>query len=317
MRLIAHEVPPPSAEGYDGRVHSVFRRVINLSREDGGLWTVYAGAADIAPPGAISVRAPDGMDFSQHVAHGSRVACRGGVLRIVGSDVSVDLRSARTSVTAESNHHRLPEWIDFGPAWQVAWHCLMTRCEPTAIATAFACKPPAGSLDSVLARRARRAMFGLIEAFRASSLEAASEAAAPLLGAGPGVTPSGDDFLVGFLFGASHACAIEMQSDLVRALGHRLASQPNRTGEISGIYLMHAAEGRVAPALAKLAYAITTGVEAGALEKAIASALRIGHTSGADAAFGLLCGLAACRRDLAEIVLTLRAYGTCQIVLEQ
>lgn len=64
MRLAASEIPPLSAHTFDGHVHSVFRRVVNLRLGDGKLLTLYANDDNNDPPGAMTIAAPPGFDLS-------------------------------------------------------------------------------------------------------------------------------------------------------------------------------------------------------------------------------------------------------------
>lgn len=310
MRLVAHSAPPHLATSYKGRVHSVFRRVVNLRGVEGALWTVYAGAADVAPPGAITVHASDDIDFSRHITHGSSAACRGGVLRIRGSDVSIDLRPARPPVAPDRS--RTAATPDFG-AWRTAWHYLLVHGRPNGVAAAFTGKRSTDNIDATLAARVRLATPKLLAVLRQADPEMAVAAAVPLLGAGRGLTPSGDDFLAGFVFSAGHAGAIKTQSYSVRAFAARLTARSDKTGDISMAYLTHAADGRISQPLANLANAITVGADAPALEQAVVTTLRVGHSSGADAAFGVLCGFAVWRRELAEIVEALLTLDSCSV----
>jgi hypothetical protein len=107
----------------------------------------------------------------------------------------------------------------------------------------------------------------LVEALGPNSVAAVRA----LLGRGPGLTPAGDDVLAGFVLGAR---AFGLAIAPVRAAVERAAG---RTSALSAQLLRHALAGecapQVLPALAK--------AELGPL-------LRVGHTSGAALARGLL-----------------------------
>ncbi len=302
MRLAASEMPPLSAAPIDGRVHSVFRRVVNVRLSDGELLTVYAGSDEGAPPGAITIAAPDDFDFSHHVSPSAAISCRAGVLRIEGSDVSVDLRRARHSDPQSIEAPVGGVDSEFRPSWQTAWRCLIAGGGIAGLVVALNGKRSAGSLDAALAGRAQRTVPRLLDAARTYDIDGATSAAARLVGAGPGLTPSGDDFLAGFLVGMRQAAQSEAQLAFAGALGCELAMLYSDSGDISRAYLAHAAAGRAARPLATLARSITDGADDSAIKAATVAALHIGHSSGADATFGLLCGLAAWHEALAEMV---------------
>jgi len=103
-----------------------------------------------------------------------------------------------------------------------------------------------------------------------------------LIGLGPGLTPSGDDFLGGALVALSLLGQNALRVSLWRALHPLVATQCN---EISGAHLAAAAAGLGSGALHELLDAVIAGqVEPiPGLVKAVAS---IGHTSGLDALAG-------------------------------
>jgi hypothetical protein len=107
------------------------------------------------------------------------------------------------------------------------------------------------------------------------------EVAARLGGAGPGLTPAGDDALGGVLFALE---AMGCDEDLVAAAGQV------QTTAISGAFLLWAARGQaLAPVHDLLAAAVADNVPAA---RSAARALgNVGHSSGADFAQGLCWGL--------------------------
>jgi len=102
--------------------------------------------------------------------------------------------------------------------------------------------------------------------------------AAALVGLGPGLTPSGDDFLVGAL-AALDALG---QTNIRAVLGRAVVAAADRTSPLSASLLRAAAAGHVSENLHTMVAALVTG-DAGA---AMATAARIGHTSGFDALAG-------------------------------
>jgi hypothetical protein len=135
----------------------------------------------------------------------------------------------------------------------------------------------------------RRAVAGRdlgIEPERVAALAAAGDrhrqarAAAALLGRGPGLTPSGDDVLAGFLLGAR---AFGRPSDGVERI---VAVQASRaTTALSAQLLRHAVRGECAGELAAV-IGLLTG--RGGAPDVLARLLAVGHTSGAALAQGLL-----------------------------
>jgi hypothetical protein len=113
---------------------------------------------------------------------------------------------------------------------------------------------------------------------------AAGDVAARLLGAGSGLTPSGDDVLAGFLVGGwSFGIAV----DALRAAV--LDAAPTATTDLSAALLRCACRGEAIPQVCALATALTS---APAVERALDRLVRVGHTSGRALATGLVA--AAC-----------------------
>jgi hypothetical protein len=113
----------------------------------------------------------------------------------------------------------------------------------------------------------------------------AHAAAAGLLGSGPGLTPSGDDALAGFLAGAA---AFGLDAIALREATVILA--PARTTALSAALLWHAARGEYIDELAAVAAVLTShgwrGLEHAG--RAVSRLLSVGHTSGAALALGLV-----------------------------
>ena len=134
----------------------------------------------------------------------------------------------------------------------------------------------------------------LWRAARAGDVESAVAALPGLIGCGAGLTPAGDDILMGFLAGlrATTGGSEARQTFCVR-LSEAVMAQTHRTNPISAAYLLNAAEGGFPEPLTRLAAAIARGGTEGATVHAAKLALSVGATSGADGVRGLLIGLAA------------------------
>ncbi|MDI3405259.1 oxamate carbamoyltransferase subunit AllH family protein [Streptomyces cavernicola] len=121
------------------------------------------------------------------------------------------------------------------------------------------------------------------------------EAVLALLGLGPGLTPAGDDFLVGIaVLSAIDGSRLDL---FAQTLGQVLTEHPGRTTLLSTTTLREALAGRVrAPFVDVLhSLAATRGQsEAQAVDtirSPVRRALAHGHTSGADTLSGLVTGL--------------------------
>ncbi len=121
-----------------------------------------------------------------------------------------------------------------------------------------------------------------------------------LIGLGFGLTPSGDDLLVGFLAGLWCRPVSGRQGAFLRGFSDAVVAASRRTTDVSRAYLKWAARGCVAQRLYDLAAAIVKPCSPSKvvqLERQVVQlarqALAVGGTSGADGVYGLLLGLSA------------------------
>ena len=134
----------------------------------------------------------------------------------------------------------------------------------------------------------------LAAALRAFSTGAAAESLAALLGLGGGLTPSGDDALVGALAALDwgrdrFAEAAELRRRLAAALPEPLAAH---TGTLSAQLLRAAVDGLYAePLLDLLAAMAGPAADAPAVGRTAAALLAVGHRSGADTLRGVSAAL--------------------------
>jgi hypothetical protein len=148
-----------------------------------------------------------------------------------------------------------------------------------ALAAALASRVP-----DPLDRTGRAAVTGLVHALAAD--EPLAGPVGRLLGRGPGLTPVGDDVLAGTL-----VTLAGMGTPAADRLGVAVrAAAPGRTTAVSAALLAHAACGECVPELARV---LAAGRAGDPLVPAIDALLRVGHTSGAGLAHGILAALEA------------------------
>ncbi|MBS0447789.1 MAG: DUF2877 domain-containing protein [Proteobacteria bacterium] len=279
-RLAAHDL--------QGRVHSVFERVINIEADDGGLYTLSCSALDDAPRSAVIDVPRLGAECA---AVGDAVEARGHRL-VVGPRMTVSFASA-IAWDAE---------LDDYPAMDATLRANGRRLRKL-LAEAGACggmvADPrrddrfATAVSALLRQRAEAVCDALV---RGDAAEAATHACT-LIGLGPGLTPSGDDFLVGLL------AVLNVAGSPLQACRAPLAAavidSRDATNAISHAALAEAAHGRVRASIAALVGAAMRCTPP-ALDAAARRVLAIGATSGTDIALGIVsafeAGLrAACR----------------------
>lgn len=122
----------------------------------------------------------------------------------------------------------------------------------------------------------------------------ASRAALLLLGLGPGLTPSGDDFLGGLMLALSAAGKTALRDALWEGLAGEL---DDLTVAVSAMHLSAAADGMGAEVVHDLIAAMTArDDDRDGLMRALEAVLALGATSGADTIAGLVVGFEAISR---------------------
>jgi hypothetical protein len=276
---------------FDATVHSVFRSAVNLRLNRGNKLLTLVGSSEADLPQGIRVDTPD--DFSFEICRaGEPVTCRDHILRF--GSLTIELRGARRwkcdlpSLQADMTN------LAVATAWRCAWDALNERQMLVgAEIIAEDLFRSDGIIRASVPRRAGEAMRGLFDATRRYDHLNAPSSLRPLVGLGAGLTPSGDDLLVGYLAGLW--CTVLDKSERVQFvsnLGKAVLRFSRQTTDISRTYLYHASRGQVSSRLADLAEALCRGENSDCLLTTAEFAMRVGHTSGMDAVTGLLIGLA-------------------------
>ena len=222
---------------------------------------------------------PPGLRSRTISRPGSRSAAGRRCCASQGSGVAIDLS---TAAVWRSELARLR--IDLArpavaTAWAVAWRALERRR-----------RLDRDGWAPTIHRRGQ----ALAEASGALDLDAAGTAIGALIGCGPGLTPAGDDLIVGFLGGLFASQGDDpARQRFLSALGAAVTAALAGTGAISGAYLEHATRSSVAEPLAGLIGAIAEGAPPPEVEETARRALSVGHTSGGDGVLGLLLGIQA------------------------
>lgn len=264
MRIKAATIGPGvDNHHFDGTVHSVFERVCNIRLTGGGLISLVRSDV-FNGPGTIRCETPSPFSFLEQLREGAAVTGRAGIVRISGSPLSIDLRPAtawrRRPEDMSNKEHLRDHWPDL---WQAA--AQQTPLQQLQL--------PSGQLSLI--------MKAGIPGNHIPAL------LGPLVGRGPGLTPAGDDVIVGFA--AAQAAHHRLDGDFATWL----KSSAARTTALSGWALLAAADGWFSEPI--LDYLQENSGQP--------RLLGIGDTSGPAMAIGILAGVAqvtGCRDALAE-----------------
>ena len=257
-----------------GEVHTVFDRVVNIATPDGELFTLACAGVDDAPHTA-RIDLAGWRGTALHV--GDPVHAAAGRLCIAD-----DLSIACEATTAWDCH--LPPWPTRP---DLARENLAHLRQALALHTE-SLREAMGAFDQLALRTVDARTGRMAAALRAGSQRDAVVHALALLGLGPGLTPSGDDVLLG-LFAVLHLRGSPCEGWLAGGAAV-LAAAADATNAISLAALRQAARGRVRASIAALLHELLYG-GGPALAPALARVFAIGASSGADIAAGLACGL--------------------------
>jgi Protein of unknown function (DUF2877) len=281
---------------FSGTVHSVFRQACNLWLEPDTLLTLLSCQKGNAPHG-IRLDTSSHFDFLHTLRVGQSAACRGGILRIDGADCSVDLRPARPwHIDLKRLHIDLCRPTQ-AQSWAVAWselkshHCNSGMSENLGAFFLSEGRPATPAASETLLQQGAYAIPSLLQTTCRLQLREAMISVQSLIGLGHGLTPSGDDFLVGYLAGLwCMAGANLSRIQFLMALDSELSQVSRNTNDISCTYLRSAAKGHVSEPIAKLAQRLNQANNVSNIRAATQAALQVGHTSGSDGVLGLLLG---------------------------
>lgn len=274
-----------AAGDFAGTVHSVFPTACNIAVGD--LLLTVQDAAKRHTPTSVRVAVDGPGSWAPSVRVGDRAVQRAGVLSFGRHALHVG---------------RVPVWAPEPVAqWAPARSSTRHRLAHLAAARAHHLRAGAHTAAPELERDAR-ALAALLPgtrpgpraARRASDAPALEPAVARLVGTGPGLTPSGDDVLVGLLAALSrggHGCP--WATAAFDSVGKTVSRHAHRTTDISAHYLRLAARGHVGELLSDLVDSILTGLPIEALLDRASDVLSVGASSGADALLGVLAGLDA------------------------
>jgi len=257
------------------RVHSVFRRVVNLMDADGELLTLAARAVDDAPNSAVlDLGAFDEL----RLRPGEPVLAAHGSLWFDESGWRVVFEGARP-------------WRCELPAWPASTDLLRENlrwCGERLAEHGAVSGGGASAFDSAALHLLAQRADALRRSLERRDFDAATREARSVLGLGPGLTPSGDDFLLG-LIATLHLAGSPCEGWLDGG-ARLLAGAAAATNAISLAALRCAAQGRVRHRIATVLRQLLQG-GGQPLEAALADVLAIGANSGGDIAAGLRCGL--------------------------
>lgn len=243
-----------------GRVHSVFDRAVNIVDQDGRLLTLHGPGPLLAPFAAAIEHAPPwgALRPAVPVRRDRRRLFLGDVVIDWSAAALADLSLPAIQASASAPGHL---WLN--------------------------ARTPAGS-EGLRTSTGASARQQLTDGIRRRDAQAFVAGARGLIGLGEGLTPAGDDCLVGILAVLHRLCpAFLLDQPRIRAeVG---AATRNATTAVGREFVLHALDG----AFSEPVIALLTARSEASAERAAALLLGMGATSGADTMAGMRLALQA------------------------
>jgi hypothetical protein len=262
-------LPLLQAASWEGQIAAVFHRSLLLSAPNERLLHLHAGPRLVSP---FSLR----TDAALARVLADTPLVRGMPVRQMGP--AIDIAGQLRLRLGEVTYYRSPQ-----PS--------TGEIDPRALRIArqtVRSYGRAGGFDTLPG--VRTTVAAIQQAIAAGNSRQLRETAHGLIGLGPGLTPSGDDFLVGCLRGLwlasrDEAAAREM---LDRTGDGLVADLSERTTQVGAEFLRYACGGAFAEILDHAAETLAAPTHPERVQRAIVSLLAQGETSGTDTTRGLL-----------------------------
>ena len=277
------------APGGAGRVRSVYRQACNVELDNGALLTLLCAALGNLPHG-IRIALPGPQDLRGWLRPDQAVVYESSHLRITQAGVTIELaRASRWSceLSACDVYATLVAQAMLAALAVLREHSVPGGFAPLVLNDA----DPGSPLVRAMRRRLWSSLPLLDSAMASLGAALAAKALEQLAGLGPGLTPSGDDFIVGYLAALHSRCRLEpVLRPLLNGLTIPLARVAAASNPISRQFILNALDGEFAESLAAVVAAIAAhdGQRARAAAERLAG---LGHSSGCDSLLGLLFGL--------------------------
>lgn len=279
-----------------GRVHSVFERACNLLLDGGPMLALLYPELPRTPWGLHLAENATG-ELTQRM---SGMFTPGDPFQLCAESAEIEFSNCRVRVQFEKARvwdaslkaHSKPQPFTPSPK---AVHVLEERLHWTKRKILH---KNFSRLDTIVTRRLQEGAAQLRMALQPrNEVEkqdtALQQAAFNLMGLGPGLTPAGDDMLVGALAALTlSAPANKAATSLLASLRHWVSSQAiQRTSPVAAVFMLHACAGLFAENLLNTLEALRTPEAVSGLQDAAEHLLAFGASSGADTLTGILCVL--------------------------
>lgn len=277
-------------DGWSGEIIAVHARSCYLTGDDAEIYAVVQEPLGNGPLNVV-IRVPAAKPFAA-LAVGASAATTGARL-LLGDSLDVGLERAtlwdpKVYLTLGAD----PDGLR--PALAELYRLAAARAPERSLARLLPHlheEDLPASLEAVSHfPRSHALIAGLVESLARRNRKSLKVVTSSLAGLGPGLTPSGDDFLAGLLLALALVREQRPDAELTEIAGLLVETAAPRTHEISAAYLRAAHAGEVGEQWHPLLAAISAG-DSQKLRDAADRVLEFGETSGADMLAGFIAGL--------------------------
>lgn len=260
------------SQPFNGKVHSVFRRAINITTDlTSEPWVSLLGQALPATPTAFQCDFGAHGDLTALVKAGDVVFMRGGVIRLPAAALVVNTSAAK-------------DWPQTEPIMLLNQALIQRNFGLAEAGLSQHCVAP--QQQRIRSAHEYIQHLGLTTPM---CLASAPEWLTNNIGYGKGLTPSGDDFLLGVLAVLSSVYEIYPKAaDIFQRIALQVQQQLGKTTDISAHYLSLALSRHFSQPVQWLVYYLLTTQDESTIAIAMAKNLSIGASSGADTIAGIL-----------------------------
>lgn len=265
---------------FTGTIHSIFERTFNIEcLENGELYTIASRKIDNAPNTLVT-------DLDRCSSLGLTAQDR---VFLLNQCLHVENKLAVSTERTESWQSLLPAYSTDGGRLRTNLSAAKEYIETHGHSGGMKKAPVAGNgFEAEVARLLAERSASLLDELSKGRWESAVDDAVRLVGLGPGLTPSGDDYLTGLftIFNLPDSPLEPYRSFCAEVV----AGSSELTNPISFITMKKAADGQVRESIVRF---LRSAIEGSSQETilSLAEVLGIGSSSGTDIALGLIHGL--------------------------
>ncbi len=260
-----------------GKVHSVYHRVINIAAGN-ELVSMHPETIGWTPMSMVLKISEEDFE-ALHISKDEVVTVRSGELCI--REQCFSLKNAEILKSTVMTEHSGGEYTEM----EMLLQKINEYTNKTKVRSGFH-----GGTDYV-GSYLRNIYSDFKDAVESRQQEDILEKAVNFIGAGNGLTPSGDDFLVGLLF--LLFLRGKKWKPFRNRLAHKIKHNLHRTTDLSGAFLQYACQGKFSGYLLELEHLLIRKRD---ITKSLEKIGRTGHSSGIDTLTGMAAGCMLCRR---------------------